>query len=430
MAAAASGHYSGMPSQEGRHPIVVLGGGLAGGNAAATLRDEGFRGQVVVVSQEPGVPFGRPPLSKTYLRSEEDLQGWYVRPADWYQRHDVEFQTGCHALAIDPAAHTLVLDGGRELSYQQLLIATGGTNRRLGIPGAELPGIHYLRTVAQCDAIKAEAVAGRRAVVVGMGFIGCEVAASLAQLGVQVTVVFPGQVPLASALGAEIGTLIAGFHRANGVELLPGEQVTAFDGGPRLEAVVTGSGKRIACDFAVVGIGITAETGVVAGSSVAQDHGVRTDALCRTSAPDVYAAGDVANHDHPLFGRVRVEHYNNAEKQGTAVARIMLGSTDPYAYVYTFWSDQYDHKIEYVGHAVTWDDFVVRGSIEEGKLVGFYLKEGLVQAAVGLDRGGDPELDLDGEMAAAGRLVAGRARPARDLLAGQRPDLWSLPASG
>jgi 3-phenylpropionate/trans-cinnamate dioxygenase ferredoxin reductase component len=420
---------SGMPRQAGRDPIVVLGGGLAGGNAAATLRDEGFRGQVIVISQEPGVPFGRPPLSKTYLRSEEDLAGWYVRPEGWYQEHDVELRTGSHAVAVDTAAHTLVLDGGRELSYQQLLIATGGSNRRLQIPGGELPGIHYLRTVAECDAIKAEAAAGRRAVVVGMGFIGCEVAASLTQLGVQVTVLFPGKVPLASVLGGEIGTLMAGIHRANGVELLPGEQVTGFDGTTRLEAVVTGSGKRVACDFAVVGIGITVENSVLAGSSIAQDHGVLTDELCRTSAPDVYAAGDVANHDHPLFGRVRVEHYNNAEKQGTAAARIMLGSTDPYAYIYTFWSDQYDHKIEYVGHAATWDDFVVRGSLDEGKLVGFYLQDGLVQAAVGLDRGGDPELDHDGEMAAAGRLVAGRARPARDLLADEHTDLWSLPTS-
>jgi 3-phenylpropionate/trans-cinnamate dioxygenase ferredoxin reductase subunit len=322
-----------------------------------------------------------------------------------------------------------VLDAGREVSYQKLLIATGGSNRRLGIPGAELPGIRYLRTVAECDAIKAEAAAGRRAVVVGMGFIGCEVAASLTQLGVQVTTVFPDKVPLARVLGDEVGTLIAGIHRANGVELLPGEQVTRFDGTTRLEAVVTASGKRVPCDFAVVGVGITAETGALAGSSIEQDHGVLTDELCRTSAPDVYAAGDVANHLHPLFGRVRVEHYNNAEKQGTAAARIMLGSTDPYAYIYTFWSDQYDHKIEYVGHAVTWDDFVVRGSLEEGRLVGFYLQDGLVQAAVGLDRGGDPELDHDGEMAAAGRLVAGRARPAPGVLADERTDLWSLPIS-
>ena len=429
IAAAGAGQTSGMPTQAGGDPIVILGGGLAGGNAAATLRDEGFRGRVVVIGREPGIPFGRPPLSKTYLRSEEELQDWYVRPAGWYPEHEVELWPGCHAVALDPAAHTVVLDGGRELSYQQLLIATGGSNRRLGIPGAELPGIHYLRTVAQCDAIKAEVAVGRRAVVVGMGFIGCEVAASLAQLGVQVTVLFPGKVPLANVLGDQLGTLIAGFHRANGVELLPGEQVTGFDGASRLEAVVTGSGKRVACDFAVVGVGITAETAVLAGSSIAQDHGVLADELCRTSAPDVYAAGDVANHDHPLFGRVRVEHYNNAEKQGRAVARIMLGSADPYAYVYTFWSDQYDHKIEYVGHAARWDDFVVRGSLEEGKLVGFYLLDGLVRAAVGLDRGGDPELDHDGEMAAAGRLVAGRARPPRGQLADERTDLWSLPTS-
>ena len=418
-----------MSRQAGRDPIVILGGGVAGGNAAATLRDEGFRGHVVVISQEPGSPFGRPPLSKTYLRSEEELEDWYVRPAGWYQEHDVELLTNCHAVAVDTAAHTVVLDGGRELSYQQLLIATGGTNRRLGIPGAELPGIHYLRTVAECDAIKAEAAGGRRAVVVGMGFIGCEVAASLTQLGVQVTVLLPGKVPLAKVLGEEIGTLIAGIHRANGVELLTGEQAARFDGTTRLEAVVTGSGKRVACDFAVVGVGITPEVGVLAGSSIAQDHGVLTDELCRTSAPDVYAAGDVANHRHPLFGRVRVEHYNNAEKQGTAAARIMLGSADPYGYVHTFWSDQYEHKVEYVGHAATWDDFVVRGNLDEGKLVGFYLLEGLVQAAVGLDRGGDPELDHDSEMAAARRLVAERARPARDLLADERTDLWSLPTS-
>ncbi len=418
-----------MARQAGRDPVVVLGGGLAGGNAAATLRDEGFRGQVVVISQEPGLPFGRPPLSKTYLRSEEDLQGWYVRSAGWYQEHDVELRTDCHAAAVDTAAHTVVLDSGRELSYQQLLIATGGTNRRLGVPGADLPGIHYLRTVAECDAIKAEAVGGRRAVVVGMGFIGCEVAASLTQLGVRVTVLLPGRVPLAKVLGEEIGMLIAGIHRANGVELLAGEQVTGFDGATRLETAVTASGKRVACDFAVVGIGIIPDVRVLAGSSIAQDRGILTDELCRTSAPDVYAAGDVANHRHPLFGRVRVEHYNNAEKQGTAVARIMLGSADPYAYVHTFWSDQYEHKIEYVGHATTWDDFVVRGSLDEGKLVGFYLLEGLVQAAVGLDRGGDPELDHDGEMAAARRLVAGRARPARGLLADERTDLWSLPTS-
>jgi 3-phenylpropionate/trans-cinnamate dioxygenase ferredoxin reductase component len=411
-------------------PIVILGGGIAGGNAAATLREEGFAGPVVIFSREPGVPFGRPPLSKTYLRSEEDLKGWYVRPAGWYAEHDVDLRNGSNVAGVDPAAHTVVLGSGEELGYQKLLIATGGRNRRSSLPGAGLPGIHYLRTVAECDAIKQEAVAGRRAVVVGMGFIGCEVAASLTQLGVHVTTVFPGRAPLEKVLGEQVGALIGGIHRAKGVELLAGDQVTAFEGTERLEAVVTAGGRRIGCDFAVAGIGIVPEVAAVAGSSIAQDNGILADELCRTSAADVYAAGDVANQLHPLFGRVRVEHYNNGEKQGAAAARSMLGSTAPYDYIHSFWSDQYEHKIEYVGHVAKWDDFVVRGSVDEGQLVGFYLVDGVVKAAVGLDRGGDPELDRDSEMAACVRLVAGRARPARGVLVDERTDLWSLPVTG
>jgi 3-phenylpropionate/trans-cinnamate dioxygenase ferredoxin reductase component len=409
----------------GESPIVIVGGGFAGGNAAATLRDEGFTGPVVIIGPEPGVPFGRPPLSKTYLRSEEDLDGWYVRPAGWYAEHGVDIRRASVA-GVDPAAHTVVLGSGEEISYQKALITTGARNRRLGIPGAELPGIRYLRTAAECDAIKQEAVAGRRAVVVGMGFIGCEVAASLTKLGVQVTAVFPGQAPLERVVGGQVGALIAAIHRANGVELLAGEQVAAFEGTERVEAIVTGTGHRIACDFAVAGIGVEPDVPVVAGSSIAEDNGILVDELCRTSAADVYAAGDVANHLHPLFGRIRVEHYNNAEKQGAAAARSMLGSTAPYDYIHTFWSDQYEHTIEYVGHVTKWDEFVVRGSVEEGKLVGFYLVDGVVRAAIGLDRGGDPELDRDSEMAACTRLVAARARPARGVLADENTDLWSL----
>jgi 3-phenylpropionate/trans-cinnamate dioxygenase ferredoxin reductase subunit len=259
-----------------------------------------------------------------------------------------------------------------------------------------------------------------------MGFIGCEVAASLTQLGVQVTAVFPGQAPLERVVGGQVGALIASIHRANGVELLAGEQVAAFEGTERVEGIVTAAGHRIPCDFAVAGIGVEPDLTAVAGSSIAEDNGILVDEFCRTSAADVYAAGDVANHLHPLFGRIRVEHYNNAEKQGTAAARSMLGSTAPYDYVHTFWSDQYEHTIEYVGHVTKWDEFVVRGSVEEGKLVGFYLVDGVVGAAIGFDRGGDPELDRDSEMAACTRLVAARARPARGVLADEHTDLWSL----
>jgi 3-phenylpropionate/trans-cinnamate dioxygenase ferredoxin reductase subunit len=404
---------------------VIVGGAMAGGNAAVTLREEGFRDRVTIIGPEPGVPFGRPPLSKTYLRSEEDLSGWQVRPAGWYRDHEVDRLVGSAVTVIDTAAHTVLLDSGQQLSYQKILIATGGRPRRLALPGADLPGLHYLRTVADCEAIKADAVAGRRAAVLGMSFIGSEVAASLTQLGVHVTAIFPGLYPLERVLGGAVGALLGAIHQSNGVELLAGDQVAAFEGSERLEAVITVGGHRVACDFAVAGVGMEPVVPAVAGPPIAQDNGVLADELCRASAADVYAAGDVANQLHPVFGRVRVEHYNNAEKQGAAAARSMLGSDVPYDYVHSFWSDQYEHKIEYVGHAVQWDDFVVRGSLPEGGLVGFYLGGGVVRAAVGLDRGGDPELDLGSEMAAAARLVARRARPPRGLLADQRADLWS-----
>lgn len=415
-----------MPQGGGGTGVVIVGGGMAGGNAAVTLREEGFRDRVTVIGREPGVPFGRPPLSKTYLRSEEDLADWYVRPASWYEEHNVDRLAGSGVTVIDTAAHTVLLGPGQELSYQKVLIATGGRNRMLELPGADLPGLRYLRTVADCEAIKGEAVAGRRAVVVGMSFIGSEVAASLTQLGVHVTAIFPGRFPLEGVLGGEIGALFGAIHQANGVELLAGDQVAGFEGAGRLEAVTTASGVRVACDFAVAGVGIEPVVPAVAGQPVAQENGVLVDELCRASAADVYAAGDIANHLHPVFGRVRVEHYNNAEKQGAAAARSMLGSDAPYDYIHSFWSDQYDHKLEYVGHVTKWDDFVVRGSLKEARLIGFYLVGGAVRAAVGFDRGGDPELDRESEMAAAARLVATRAQPAPGLLADERVDLWTL----
>jgi 3-phenylpropionate/trans-cinnamate dioxygenase ferredoxin reductase component len=415
-----------MPARNTSKPILIVGAGLAGGNAAAMLRESGFTGRVVLLGDEPGVPFGRPPLSKTYLRSEEGLDGWYVRTAGWYEEHDVERIVGSIVVALDPAARSVVLDSGRTLEYQKVLIATGGRNRRLAVPGADLDGVHYLRTVAESDAIKREAHADRRAVVVGMGFIGCEVAASLQQLGVHVTAIFPGAAPLERVLGREVGEVIGAIHRDNGVELLAEHQVGAIEGSGRAEAVVTGDGVRVACDFVVAGVGIVPVSPAFVGSSGARSGAIDVDERCRATQPDVYAAGDVANQLHPIFGRVRVEHFNNAEKQGRAAARSMLGATDPYDYIHSFWSDQYEHKLEYVGHAAKWDDFVLRGSLAERKLVGFYLLDGQIDAAVGLDRGGDPELDEEGEMAACARLVAQRSRASPAELVDEGIDLWSL----
>jgi len=398
---------------------------MAGGNAARTLRAEGFQGPVTIIGDEPGVPFGRPPLSKTYLRGEESLTGWLVEPADWYAKSDVE---RIHTVVrrIDTEKRLVELDTSDTIDYSKLLIATGGRNRRPQIPGADLEGVYQLRTVADCDAIKRAARSGSQAVVVGMGFIGSEVAASLRQLGVAVTAAFPGKFPLASVLGPEMGEVMAGIHAGAGVNLLPNETVERFEGSSRAERVVMKSGRSIDCDLAILAVGIEPNTEVVRGTEVVVDNGIVVDASCRTNVPDLFAAGDVANQLHPLFGRIRVEHYNNAEKQGAAVARSMLGSNAPYNYLYTFWSDQYEDKLEYVGHATQWDQFVVRGSLPERKLIGFYLDHGVLKAAVGLNRGGDPELEPDSEMARAGRLVAKQARPEPAALADETRDLALL----
>src|SRR4029077_14323462 len=330
---------------------------MAGGNAPRPLREEGFDGRVTIIGDEPGVPFGRPPLSKTYLRSEEDLTGWLVKPAGWYAENDVEL-VRAFVNRIDTDKRRLELDPPNTIEYSKRLIATGGRNRRPQIPGVNLEGVYQLRTVADCDAIKGAARPGSHALVVGMGFIGSEGGASLRQLGVAVTAVFPGKFPLASVLGPEMGETMAGIHAGAGVDLIAGESGERLEGSRRVERAVLKSGRSIDCDLVVVAVGIEPNTEVVRGTEVALDNGILVDASCRTNVPDLFAAGDVANHLHPLFGRVRVEHYNNAEKQGTAVARSMLGSDAPYDYLYTFWSDQYEDKLEYVGHATQWDQFV------------------------------------------------------------------------
>ena len=406
-------------------PIVVLGSGMAGGVAVKTLREEGYGGRLVLIGPEPTLPFGRPPLSKTYLRGEEQLSGWLVNPPGWYAENDVEL-VAATAIRLDTAARRVELDSGEAVGYAKLLLTTGGRNRRLEVAGAGLAGVHQLRTVAECDSIKNAVRAGGRAVVVGMGFIGSEVAASLRQLGMEVIAVLPGGAPLETVLGAEMAEVMAGIHRDAGIELITQDQVVRFEGAARVERAVTKIGRRLDCDLAVVAVGIQADVEILKGTEVAVDNGVVVDARCQTNISEIFAAGDVANHLHPLFGRIRVEHYNNAEKQGAAAARSILGSAAGYGYLHTFWSDQYEHKLEYVGHVRRWDEFVVRGSTRNRKLVGFYLAEGVLRAAVGLDRGGDPELDEHGEMAAAGRLIARGARPSPAALADDDQDLDRL----
>ena len=389
---------------------MIAGSGLAGGVAAKTLREEGYSGRIALIGDEPGLPFGRPPLSKTYLRGEEELSGWLVAPTGWYDAHEVE-RLRATATRIDTAQRRVELDTGAGVDYDKLLIATGGRNRPLNVAGADLPGIFQLRTVADCDAIKGAAHDGALALVVGMGFIGSEVAASLRQIGCQVTAVMPGGAPLESVLGPEVGGVMSGIQADAGVTLISHDSVERFEGAGRLERAVTRNGRVIECELAVVAVGIQPNVEMLAASGIAVDNGVLVDAGCRTSVEGVYAAGDVANHLHPLFGRIRVEHYNNAEKQGAAAARSMLRPDVEYGYLHTFWSDQYEHKLEYAGHARTWHRFEIRGSLIDRSFIGFYLESGVLRAAVGLNRGGDPELDPDGEMAEAARRIAAGDRP-------------------
>jgi 3-phenylpropionate/trans-cinnamate dioxygenase ferredoxin reductase subunit len=406
--------------------VVIVGAGLASANVAVTLREEGWQGRIVLLGAEPGIPFGRPPLSKTYLRGEEDLSGWFVKPADWYRAHNVDLRAESPVRQVDTARKRLRLASGETVAYDQLVLCTGGRNRSLAVPGATLPGIYQLRTVAQCEAIRQAAQPGARAVVVGMGFIGAEVAASLRQMGLEVTAVLPGTAPLATVLGDEVAAALAEIHRERGVQLVTQDQVIGFAGTSRVEWVHTAKGARLACDLVVVGVGITPAVEALEGSAIALDNGILVDARCQTSVPGVFAAGDVTNLLHPIFGRVRVEHYNHAEQHGRAAARALLGTLPAYDYIFSFWSDQYEHNLQYVGFARTWERMVLRGSAESRRFLAFYLTGGVLRAVFGLNRGGDPEAEPGSELRACQALIRSRTPLSEAALADDRVDLRSL----
>ena len=389
--------------------FVIIGASLAGASAAAALREGGFDGTVELIGAEPQLPYNRPPLSKGYLRGQDRFEDQLVNPADYYAQHEVNLRLGVRATSVDPQRKVVSLERGEEVPYDRLLVATGGRNRSLTTPGADLPGIFQLRTVEDCDRIRAVARPGARAVVIGLGFIGSEVSASLRQMGLAVTAIEGQPVPLARVLGVEVGAVLGEIHREKGVELVMEDAVAAFEGAGRVERVRTKRGRILACDLVVAGIGIVPNSELLAGAGAAVDNGVLVDALCRTSLPDVFAAGDVANHLHPLFGRLRVEHWNNGFQQGRAAARTMLGGTQPYDYVHSFWSDQYEHLIEYVGFAARWDRVVFRGDPDSRKFLGFFLQDGTLRAAMGLNRGGDPDdPKTDGELKRVAKLIRAR----------------------
>ena len=410
-----------------RPPIVIVGASLAGGTAAATLREEGFDGDIVLIGAERELPYSRPPLSKGYLRGQDRFEDQLVKPASYYTEQRIQLKLGGRATAIDPRQKLVELEGGERVAYDRLLVTTGGRNRTLTVPGADLSGVFQLRTVQDCDRIRAAVAPGRRAVVIGFSFVGSEVSASLRQLGVEVVAIEGARVPLARVLGDEAGRALADIHRDKGVQLISEDTAAALEGTGRVARVRTRKNRVFDCDLVVAGIGIVPNAELLAAAGAQIENGVLVDEHCRTSLPDVFAAGDVTNHLHPIFGRLRVEHWNNGYQQGRAAARALLGRPEPYDYIHTFWSDQYEHVIEYVGFAASWDRVVFRGRPESRKFLGFYLKDGIVRAAVGLDRGGDPE-DPKGEseLNAAVDMVRHRAKIDPDKLADESVELRAL----
>jgi 3-phenylpropionate/trans-cinnamate dioxygenase ferredoxin reductase subunit len=371
---------------------------LTGGNAALEVCRLSSDAHVTLISSEAHLPYQRPPLSKGFLRGTEPFEDAFVAPRGEYDRLGIDLMLGRTVEKLEPERKQIRLEGDEVIPYDRILIATGGRNRRMRSPGADREGVLDLRTVEDSERIQAAARAGRRAVVIGLGFIGCEVTASLRMLGLDVTAIDPGRAPLARVLGPEVGGVIAALHQSHGVQLVLGDGVDRLEGGERVERVVTKSGRQFECDFVVAGIGIEPEVELLRAAGARISNGVEVDEYCRTSLPDVYAAGDIADHAHPLFGRIRVEHYNNAEKQGRAAAASLLDRGVPYDYVHSFWSDQFDQTVEYVGFATQWDSITVEGSLPNRDFIVRYMREGKLLAAAAMGRGGDPESAEPGEL--------------------------------
>jgi 3-phenylpropionate/trans-cinnamate dioxygenase ferredoxin reductase subunit len=399
--------------------IVIVGASLAGGRAAETLRAEGYDGQIVLIGAEDERPYERPPLSKKVLADATDEGKIFLRPSDYYQEQSIDLRLGVRAIGLDPAARRVRLDGGREEPYDRLLIATGARPRTLHVPGVELPGVYYLRTLADARAIRDASDKAQRVVVVGAGFIGAEVAATSRMRGLEVTLLEVLPVPLQRGLGDAVGGIYADIHREHGVDLRLQTGISRFLGAEKVEAVETTAGETIPCDLAVVGVGVQPETDWLAESGVAIHNGVVVDEFTQTTVPEVFAAGDVANWRHPTLGeRLRVEHYENAQNQGVAAAKAMLGRAEPYAPVLYFWSDQYDLNLQYVGHAHGGDEVIFRGDIASRKFLAFYLRHGKLRAALGINRHRD--------VSAVRRLIRDGVEVTASQLADEQVDLRRL----
>jgi 3-phenylpropionate/trans-cinnamate dioxygenase ferredoxin reductase component len=351
---------------------VIAGASFAGASAAAALRKEGFDGRIVLIGEEPEAPYERPELSKKYLRAEPDTDV-RVHEAGFYERADIELLTGAKVDSIDVAGRAVTV-GSERIAFDRLLLATGSTPRRPAIPGAGLENVLTLRTRHDADTIRERAAQADSVLVVGGGWIGSEVAASLRQLGHDVTLLTPTRTPLERILGPEVGEVYRAAHERAGVRLVGATTATALEGKARVSGVRTADGRTIGADLVVVGIGASPRTELAGAAGLAVGDGILADDRLETSAPGIFAAGDVANAWHPHYGRhLRIEHWDNAKRQGRAAAANMLGRDAAYDRIPYFYSDQYDLGMEYAGFAPAWDRVVFRGDPGTREFVAFWL---------------------------------------------------------
>jgi len=369
--------------------FVIVGAGLAGAKAAEALREQGFDGRVILVGAEPHRPYERPPLSKGYLAGKTDREKVFVHAKDWYAEHRVEFTPQLPATRLDRAAHQVELVDGTTIGYDKLLLATGSSPRRLEVPGADADGVHHLRTLDDSDVLRDLLANTGRLVVIGAGWIGLEVTAAARQAGVEVTVVESAELPLLRVLGPEVAQIFADLHIQHGVDVRFGAtlaEITTADG--KVTGIMLDDGAQIPADAVLVGIGAAPNTGLAEAAGLAVDNGVLVDAGLRTADPDIFAAGDLANAEHPrLGGRIRVEHWANALKQPKTAAANMLGGDSEYTDLPYFYTDQFDLGMEYVGYVEPgeYDQVVFRGDVPGREFIAFWLKDSLVLAGMNVN---------------------------------------------
>jgi 3-phenylpropionate/trans-cinnamate dioxygenase ferredoxin reductase subunit len=369
--------------------FVIVGGGMAGAIAAQTLREEGFDGKITLLGQEPNAPYERPPLSKDYLQGKAERDSIFVHPEPWYAEHAVELSLGSAVTSLDPASRTVTTATGERMSYDKLLLATGSKPRHLDVPGADLDGAYYLRNVEDSDGLKIKFADANRVVIIGAGWIGLETAAAARAAGLDVTLLVSGDLPLEHVLGPEVAPIFDELHRSHGVDLryrTTAVELTGRHG--TVTGVMLSDGTRIDADMIIVGVGVAPRTELAAAAGLKIDNGIVVDEHLRTSDPDIFAAGDIAQTYSPRLGRhIRVEHWANARRQGAVAAKAMLGQDAVDVRPSYFFTDQYDLSMEYTGDIgpAGYDRVIFRRHADSNEMIVFWLYEQRIQAGMNIN---------------------------------------------